>query len=41
MTAYALVNVGTDLASSERQASPLLAEDLARNIAERLTNEAW
>ena len=41
VTAYALVNVGTDLASSERQASPLLAEDLARNIAERLTNEAW
>jgi hypothetical protein len=41
VTAYALVNVGTDLASSERQASPLLAEDLARNIAELLTDGAW
>ena len=39
--AYALVNVGTDLASSERQASPLLAEDLAQNIAELLTDGAW
>lgn len=41
VTAYTLVNVGTDLASSERQASPLLAEDLARNIAELLTDGAW
>src|SRR5277367_1352656 len=41
VTGYALVNVGTDLASSERQASPLLAEDLARNIAELLTEGAW
>jgi hypothetical protein len=39
--AYALVSVGTDLASSERQASPLLAEDLARNIAGLLTDGAW
>ena len=41
VAAYTLVNVGTDLASSERQASPLLAEDLARNIAEALTDGAW
>lgn len=41
VTAYTLVNVGTDLASSERQASPLLAEDLARNIAGLLTDGAW
>lgn len=41
VTGYALVNVGTDLASSERQATPLLAEDLARNIAELLTEGAW
>ena len=41
VTGYALVNVGTDLASSERQASPLLAEDLARNISELLTEGAW
>lgn len=41
VTAYTLVNVGTDLASAERQASPQLAEDLARNIAELLTDGAW
>jgi outer membrane protein assembly factor BamD (BamD/ComL family) len=41
VNAYALVNVGNDLASSERQAAPLLAEDLARNIAELLTDGAW
>ena len=41
VSAYTLVNVGNDLASSERQASPLLAEDLARNIAEKLTDGAW
>jgi hypothetical protein len=38
---FALVQVGTDLASAERQTSPLLAEDLARNIAELLTEGAW
>jgi hypothetical protein len=41
VSAYTLVNVGSDLASSERQASPVLAEDLARNIAEKLTDGAW
>jgi hypothetical protein len=41
VTAYTLVNVGTDLASAERQASPQLAEDLARNIAELLTDGSW
>ena len=38
---FALVQVGTDLASAERQTAPLLAEDLARNIAELLTEGAW
>jgi hypothetical protein len=38
---YTLVTVGSDLASAERQASPLLAEDLARNIAELITEGAW
>ncbi len=38
---HALVNIGSDLASAERQALPLLAEDLAGNIAERLTEGAW
>jgi len=38
---YTLVHVGTDLASAERQSLPLLAEDLARNTAELLTEGAW
>jgi len=36
-----LVQVGTDLASAERQSGPLLAEDLARNIAQLITEGAW
>ncbi|MDE3067886.1 MAG: LptE family protein [Verrucomicrobiota bacterium] len=36
-----LVHVGTDLADSERQAAPLLAEDLARHVTELLTEGAW
>jgi Lipopolysaccharide-assembly len=38
---YTLVQVGTDLADAERQSLPLLAEDLARNVAELLTEGAW
>jgi hypothetical protein len=38
---YTLINVGTDLADSERQSLPLLAEDLARNITQLLTEGAW
>jgi len=38
---YTLVHVGTDLASTERQSLPLLAEDLAHNVAELLTEGAW
>jgi hypothetical protein len=38
---YTLVQVGTDLADAERQSLPLLAEDLARNITELLTEGAW
>jgi hypothetical protein len=41
VTGYTLVHVGTDLADAERQAAPLLAEDLARNITELLTESAW
>jgi predicted alpha-1,6-mannanase (GH76 family) len=36
-----LVQVGTDLASAERQSTPLLAEDLSRNITELITEGAW
>jgi hypothetical protein len=38
---YTLVQVGTDLTDAERQSLPLLAEDMARNIAELLTEGAW
>ena len=38
---YTLIRVGSDLASSERQALPLLADDLAKNVAELLTDGPW
>ena len=38
---HTLVNVGLDFASSERQAAPLLAANLAQNITELLTEGAW
>jgi hypothetical protein len=38
---HTFVNLGADLASAERQALPLLAEDLAQNIAEILDEGAW
>jgi len=38
---FTLVNVGSDLASSERQSLPLLADDLARNITIALTEGGW
>lgn len=38
---HTLVNIGTDLASAERQVLPLISEDLAQNITELLTEGAW
>jgi hypothetical protein len=38
---YTLVSVGTDLADAQRQATPLLAEDLAGRIAGLLTESGW
>jgi hypothetical protein len=38
---HTLVHIGADLASSERQAIPLLAEDLTRTITAMLTEGAW
>jgi hypothetical protein len=38
---YTPVRVGSDLASSERQAFPLLAEDLAKNVAALLVDGTW
>ena len=36
-----LVHIGTDLASSERQALPLVSEELARAITEHLAEGSW
>jgi hypothetical protein len=38
---HTFVHIGSDLVSSEREALPLLAEDLAQNIAETLVEGAW
>jgi hypothetical protein len=35
------IRVGSDLASAERQAIPLLAEDLARNAVANLADGSW
>ena len=35
------IRMGDDLASAERQAVPVLAEDLARNVATLLTEGPW
>jgi hypothetical protein len=41
ITGYTLIRIGTDLTSSERQALPLLAEDLARNATARIVDGSW
>ena len=41
ITGQTLVPVNSDLADAERQALPLLAQDLARNITGLLTEGAW
>jgi hypothetical protein len=38
---HTFVNIGADLASAERQAMPLLAEDVAQTIVEMLAEGAW
>jgi hypothetical protein len=38
---HTFVHIGSDLASAEREALPLLAEDVARNITEMLTEGTW
>jgi hypothetical protein len=40
-TGYTLVRVGSDLASAERQAVPLLADDLAKNVTAMLVDGSW
>jgi len=39
--AHTLVHIGDDLASAERQALPLLAEDFARDLVELLAEGGW
>jgi hypothetical protein len=41
ITGATTVRVGTDLNSAERQATPLLAQDLARRITALLTDGDW
>jgi hypothetical protein len=41
MKGYTLVRVGSDLTSAERQAIPLLAEDLAKNVTALLVDGSW
>src|SRR5262249_22921442 len=41
VTGYTLIRVGSDLTSSERQAVPLLAADLAKNITALLVEGSW
>src|SRR5262245_65441498 len=41
VTGQTSIHVGSDLSSAERQARPLLAEDLARNITALLADGEW
>ncbi len=41
MSGSTLVRVGSDLTSAERQARPLLAADLAKNITSQLVDGSW
>ena len=41
VTGSTLVHVGSDLASAERQAMPLLAEDLAQKVTQLLAEGTW
>jgi hypothetical protein len=41
VTGYTLTRVGPDLASTERQALPLLAEDLAKRVVALLADGGW
>ncbi len=41
VTGHTLIRIGSDLTSAERQALPLLAADLARNITALLADGSW
>jgi hypothetical protein len=38
---HTMIRVGSDLTSAERQAHPLLADDLARKVTEMLVDGSW
>lgn len=41
VTGYTLIRVGSDITSTERQALPLLAQDLAKNVTSLLADGSW
>ncbi|MCU0785069.1 MAG: LPS assembly lipoprotein LptE [Verrucomicrobia bacterium] len=41
LTGHTLIRVGSDLTSTERQALPLLADDLARQVTGLLADGSW
>ena len=41
ITGYTLIRIGADLTSSERQALPVLADELARNATALLVDGSW
>lgn len=41
VTGSTIIRVGNDLTSTERQALPLLADDLAKNVTENLVDSSW
>ena len=41
VTNYTLVRIGSDLVSAERQAMPVLADDLAKTVTSLLADGAW
>ncbi|MFO1488087.1 MAG: LptE family protein [Verrucomicrobiota bacterium] len=41
VTGYTLIRVGSDLNSSERQAIPLLADEIAKNAAAMIVDGSW
>ena len=41
VTGYTLMRVGADMPSAERQAMPLLADDLAKNVTALLAEGKW
>jgi hypothetical protein len=41
VSGFTLIRVGADMTSAERQATPLLAQDLARNVTALLVDGSW